>query len=183
LSKPDDVFYLESSELLSADHGDGRKWREVVANRRRQRAAHLAVVIPNAWRGRPEPKPLAVADPRFAGARIQAIGASPGVVEGRVRVVTDPTEAELDEGDVLVAVTTDPGWASLMFVSSALVVDLGGLLSHAAVVARELGIPCVMGTESGTTRLRTGDHVRVDGGSGTVELLRLADGADASNAT
>jgi pyruvate,water dikinase len=61
-----------------------------------------------------------------------------------------------------------------MFVSSALVVDIGGLLSHAAVVARELGIPCVMGVGDGTTRIRTGDLLRVDGTAGTVEVLRHA---------
>ena len=61
-----------------------------------------------------------------------------------------------------------------MFISSALVVDIGGPLSHAAVVARELGVPCVVNTRDGTERLRTGDRVRVDGGTGTVEILQRA---------
>ena len=63
------------------------------------------------------------------------------MVEGRVRVVTDPTFAEVEQDEVLVTPTTDPSWASIMFMSSALVVDIGGPLSHAAVVARELGVP------------------------------------------
>jgi pyruvate,water dikinase len=83
----------------------------------------------------------------------------------------DPALAEMDPGDVLVAHTTDPSWASLMFMASALVVDIGGQLSHAAVVARELGIPCVMNTGEGTRRLRDGDRIRVDGITGTVEIL------------
>jgi pyruvate,water dikinase len=93
------------------------------------------------------------------------------VVEGRIRVILDPADTEMDSGDVLVARTTDPSWASVMFLASALVVDIGGPLSHAAVVAREMGVPCVMGTGDGTVRLRTGDRVRVDGAKGTVDVL------------
>ena len=89
-------------------------------------------------------------------------------------VVTDPASAEVEPGDILVAHTTDPSWASIMFLCQALVVDIGGLLSHAAVVARELGIPCVMGTQQGTRTLRTGDRCRVDGSAGTVEVLERA---------
>jgi pyruvate,water dikinase len=102
---------------------------------------------------------------------LTGIGVSAGVVEGIVRVVTDPGFADVEPGEVLVAPTTDPSWASIMFVSTALVVDIGGALSHAAVVARELGVPCVVNTRSGTKALRTGDRVRVDGGKGTVEVL------------
>jgi len=73
-----------------------------------------------------------------------------------------------------VAPFTDPGWASIMFVSSALVVDIGGALSHAAVVARELGVPCVVNTGDGTRTLRTGDRLRVDGHTGKVTVLARA---------
>jgi phosphoenolpyruvate synthase/pyruvate phosphate dikinase len=101
-------------------------------------------------------------------------GASPGAVEGRAVVVTDPARADVEPGDILVAYTTDPSWASIMFLAKALVVDIGGVLSHAAVVARELGIPCVMGTQQGTRVLRTGDLCRVDGTAGTVRILERA---------
>ena len=73
--------------------------------------------------------------------------------------------------EVLVAPTTDPSWSAIMFVSSALVVDIGGALSHAAVVARELEIPCVVNTRDGTKAIQTGDRVRVDGEAGTIEIL------------
>jgi pyruvate, water dikinase len=98
-------------------------------------------------------------------------GTSPGIVEGLVRVVGDPGQDDVETGEILVAHTTDPSWASIMFQSSALVVDIGGLLSHAAIVARELGVPCVMGTGNATQTLRTGDWCRVDGSAGTVEVL------------
>jgi pyruvate,water dikinase len=77
----------------------------------------------------------------------------------------------MEIGDVLVARTTDPSWASVMYAAGALVVEIGGQLSHAAVVARELGIPCVMGVPSATRSLRDGDLVRVDGTAGTVEVI------------
>jgi pyruvate,water dikinase len=86
-----------------------------------------------------------------------------------------PDFDEVEPDEVLVAPTTDPSWASIMFISSALIVDIGGALSHAAVVARELGIPCVVNTRTGTRELRTGDLVRVNGDAGTVEVLKRAD--------
>ena len=101
-------------------------------------------------------------------------GASSGIVEATVVVVDDPAEVDIEPGQVLVARTTDPSWTGVMFLSGALVVDIGGLLSHAAVVAREIGVPCVMGTGNGTQVLRTGDRCRVDGTAGTVEVLERA---------
>ena len=105
----------------------------------------------------------------------RASGPSAGVAEQVVYVMQDPTEADnLEGGEVLVAHTTDPSWAPAMYLASALVVDIGGLMSHAAIVARELGVPCVMGTKNGTRSLRTGDTVRVDGESGEVLVLDRA---------
>lgn len=170
IRKVDDVFFLSDDELLIADRGPD--WQSVIDERRGKRAEHLAIDIPSAWRGRPEPLAVENQTGGSIGQTIRAIGASPGVAEGYARVVDDPADADVDEGEILIARTTDPGWASIMFVSAALVVDLGGLLSHAAVVARELGIPCVMGTQDGTKQIKTGDFLRVDGDAGTVEILR-----------
>jgi rifampicin phosphotransferase len=110
---------------------------------------------------------------------IGGVGVSSGITEGFVRVVTDPTFTEVGEGEILVTPTTDPSWASIMFLSGALVVDIGGPLSHAAVVARELAIPCVVNTRHGSRVLRTGDRVRVDGNAGTVEVLERRPAAEA----
>jgi pyruvate,water dikinase len=88
---------------------------------------------------------------------------------------------QLQPGEILVAVTTNVGWTPLFPRAGAVVTDVGAPLSHAAIVARELGIPAVVGCGSATTRLRTGDRVRVDGGQGTVEILReVSDGIAAS---
>ena len=88
-------------------------------------------------------------------------------------MVTDPTFAEVEQDEVLVTPTTDPSWASIMFMSSALVVDIGGPLSHAAVVARARR-PMRRQHALGLRVLQTGDRVRVDGDTGTVEVLERA---------
>jgi pyruvate,water dikinase len=168
LDDPEDIFYLtvqELGETLPANV------RQIVTARRAKRAEYQALRLPISWQGMPvavpDSEPVAGQD----DLKISGLGVSPGVVEGIARVVDDPAFTEVETGEVLVARTTDPSWSSIMFVSAALVVDIGGALSHAAVVARELGIPCVVNTGTGTRVLRTGDRVRVDGRAGTVEVL------------
>jgi pyruvate,water dikinase len=88
-----------------------------------------------------------------------------------VRVITDPGEVDtLNPGDVLVCRTTDPSWGPLFFIASALVIDIGGAMSHGAIIARELGLPCVIGTETGTTTLTDGQLILVDGDTGVVRV-------------
>jgi rifampicin phosphotransferase len=171
LLDPEDVFYLTVDELIGTWPADARA---LVARRRERRAAYQLIDIPSDWTGTP---PASVRNVDLDGDTVlSGIGVSAGTVEGVVRVVTDPSE-ELGSDEILVAPTTDPSWSSIMFVSKALVVDIGGALSHAAVVARELGIPCVVNTRTGTRSLGSGDVVRVDGKAGTVEVLKRASDA------
>jgi pyruvate,water dikinase len=96
-----------------------------------------------------------------------------GTLSGTARVVRDPTGGvEVRDGEILVCHTTDPSWISLMMVAGGLVTDIGSALSHAAIVARELGIPGVVGAEGATDAIRTGDLLRLDGDAGTVTILR-----------
>ncbi|HEV7865779.1 MAG TPA: PEP-utilizing enzyme, partial [Acidimicrobiia bacterium] len=178
LAEPDDVFYLTAPEILGPPPANAR---DLVAERREIRDGYRKVRLPMFWTGDPDYELIGDAVPEGAGdrgdgGRLTGVGVSAGVVEGPARVVTDPALAEMEPGDILIAHTTDPSWASLMFMASALVVDIGGQLSHAAVVARELGIPCVMNTRDGTRVVRDGDRLRVDGGAGTVEILSRPDG-------
>ena len=99
--------------------------------------------------------------------------ASSGLVTGVARVVLDPSEARLDPGEILVAPSTDPGWTPLFLTAGALVMEMGGANSHGAVVAREYGIPAVVGVPDAVTLIRTGQRVTVDGASG---LVRIEDG-------
>jgi rifampicin phosphotransferase len=169
LAAADELFYLTFDELTAQLPVDAQA---LVARRRERRDRYRSVRIPAHWTGQPVPLEEAPADDADKDlATVAGIGVSAGVVEGLVRVVTEPDFAEVQSDEVLVAPTTDPSWSSIMFVSSALVVDIGSALSHAAVVARELGLPCVVNTREGTRLLRTGDRVRVDGTAGTVEIL------------
>jgi pyruvate,water dikinase len=170
LEAGDDVFYLTVDELCGPLPENAA---ELVRLRRERRNEYLALELPASWQGSPVAKPRpAGMGPVPSERLIKGIGASSGIAEGVVRVVHDPTFAEVEPGEILVTATTDPSWASIMFISAALVVDIGGALSHAAVVARELGIPCVVNTRTGTRTLRTGDRVRVDGSSGTVTVIQ-----------
>lgn len=166
LDRPDDVFYLTFEELTGELPSDAAA---LVSRRRQRRTQYLGIAVPAHWTG--QPAPLEVT-PHAETDLVEGLGVSAGVVEGVVRVLTEPDFAEVGTGEVLVAPSTDPSWSSVMFVSSALVVDIGSVLSHAAVVARELGLPCVVNTRTGTRALRTGDVVRVDGRAGTVHVLK-----------
>jgi pyruvate,water dikinase len=180
LAHPDDIFYLTLDEVMAARPPSDA--RDLVATRRERRSQYERMTLPDKWRGTPTPIPIVppAADGSAAALRpgdvVRGSGVSRGVVEGQVRVVTDPSFAEVGPDEILVAPVTDPSWSSIMFISSGLVVDIGGALSHAAVVARELDIPCVVGTQNGTQVLRNGDRVLVDGEAGTVKLL-ARDGA------
>jgi pyruvate,water dikinase len=101
---------------------------------------------------------------------LRGAAASPGVVSGKARVILDPTGAHLEPGEILVAPSTDPGWTPLFLTAGALVMEMGGFLSHRAVVAREYGIPSLVGVLGATERISTGQQIPVDGSNGIVSL-------------
>jgi len=165
LDDREDVFYLVLEEIREGLPADVR---EVVAGRRAERAIYEAMEVPSVFDGVPVPIPIV---PEQGEDVIVGTGASPGVVEGRARVVTSPDQAHVEPGEILVARDTDPSWASLMFLSSGLVADIGGVMSHTAIVARELSLPCVVNTGNASKTLRTGDLIRVNGSTGAIEVL------------
>jgi pyruvate,water dikinase len=106
------------------------------------------------------------------GSVLTGCAASPGVAEGRARVLLSPDRlGELEHGEILVAPFTSPSWAPVFGKIAAAVLDAGGIMSHAAIVAREYGLPAVIGTGNGTKRIKTGDRLRVDADSGVVTIL------------
>ena len=103
---------------------------------------------------------------------LKGFAGAAGKVEGIVRILNAPEEGEkLQPGEILVATTTNVGWTPLFPKAAAIITDVGAPLSHAAIVARELGIPAVVGCGNATLRLKTGDKVMVDGGQGIVHIL------------
>lgn len=162
------VFFCTVDEVLAVLRGEPRSIARVVEVRRAEHARDLA---------RPDPpttfvgRPSAVRLEALGGPTLQGHGASPGVVRGPARVLSSPEEAaRLKPGEILVTRTTDVGWTPLFLAAAGVVTELGGPLSHAAIVARELGVPCVVNASGATVRLRDGDIVRLDGQRGIVEI-------------
>jgi len=103
--------------------------------------------------------------------KLEGTGCSQGIVTGRARVVFDPNECpDLKEGEILVAPVTDPGWTPLFVIAGGLVMELGGTLSHGVIIAREYGIPAVVGVENATKIVKTGQTITVDGNKGLVYI-------------
>jgi phosphohistidine swiveling domain-containing protein len=169
IDSPDDVAFLTIDELKC---GVSRDYREEIEFRRARRETYRAFDVPQTWEG--TPTPTVGDDGTGSGERLQGLAASPGVVEGRVKVVTDPSAADLQDGDILVCKATDPSYGTLFLLAAGVVIDVGAPSSHGAIVARELGIPCVINTRIGTRTLKDGDLVRIDGGTGIVDVLQSA---------
>jgi phosphohistidine swiveling domain-containing protein len=187
LLDPEDVMYLRYNELrlLMADRAslDGQ---ELASRRRDEREAAFRIRPPE-WIGTATEEALAFPylvnwgfPERFYRSRqveeeLTGLAASPGVVEGPARIVDSPEEFDsVREGDVLVCTMTNPAWVVVFTKIAGLVTDSGGTVSHPAVIAREFGIPAVVGTSVATQRIRTGERIRVNGATGTVELVERA---------
>ncbi len=164
------AFFLTIDELVQALRTARSDLAPLVRARRAEFARDRARPDPPAtFTGSPPPLVL----PPAGGDVLRGLPASPGVVEGKARVLFGaPQIGELEPGEVLVVHTTDVGWTPLFLIAAGVVTELGGPLSHAAVVAREFGVPCAVNVEGATRVLRTGDTLRVDGDHGVVERIR-----------
>lgn len=175
LAAPEDVLDLRWSEIEAALADPELDVAARVASRRAEHVRDAARRPPRVMTSEGEVVTAAhSADGAPEGALI-GTGASGGAYEGVARVVLDPGAAVLQPGEVLVAPFTDPGWTPLFLNAGALVMEVGGLMTHGSVVAREYGIPAVVGVEGALARLATGQRLRVDGDAGWVEVLPAAD--------
>ena len=172
IDRPGDLAFLKLAELDSLALNEPRDWRALIAERR--------AAFEREARRRQVPRVL-VSDGR---AFYEGIGSetdtadmitgspvSPGVVEGAVHVVFDPHQSQLAPGEILVCPGTDPAWTPLFMVAGGLITEVGGMMTHGSVVAREYGIPAVVGVHQATTRLRDGQRIRVDGTTGKIVIL------------
>jgi pyruvate,water dikinase len=164
------AFFCSTGELIAALENGGADLRHLVRMRRAEHARdEQRPDPPVTFVGRPRPVVL----PPAGHDLLRGLGASPGVVEGRVRLLPAGRELleGLEPGEILVARTTDVGLTPLFLLAAGVVTELGGPLSHAALVAREYGVPAVVNVAGATVALRTGDRVRIDGDRGIVERL------------
>jgi pyruvate,water dikinase len=171
LGRPEDVFFLSLPE--ARDGLGGRDLHATVAERRASydhelRRRHVPRVLLSDGTEPEAGLPRAESDESGA---LRGRPASPGQVTAKARVVLDPTGARIEPGEILVAPSTDPGWTPLFLTAGGLVMEMGGMMSHGAVVAREYGIPAVVGVPNATERIQSGDLVVVDGAAGAVRIL------------
>ena len=200
LENAEDIFYLQRHEVSDAlvdlrlawaagsvGRGPGY-WPPIVAGRKRIMEAMRRFTPPPALGAMPdaitEPATIMLwgitservrewaAEGRDTGSTLSGFAGSPGVVEGSARVVLEIEQLrELEPGEILVAPVTSPSWTPVFGKIAAAVSDIGGIMSHAAIVSREYGLPAVVGTGNATGRIKTGDRLRVDGDRGTVTIL------------
>jgi rifampicin phosphotransferase len=170
LHERDDIFYLRFDELQQAVRAN-RVDDELIRQRKDAYRSYAALTPPRVLTSDGE-----VVAGRYRGADVPAgaltgLAVSAGTVEGRARVILDLAEADLEAGDILVTAYTDPSWTPAFVAIRGLVTEVGGLMTHGAVIAREYGLPAVVGVEHATRLIRDGQRIRVHGTDGYVELL------------
>lgn len=170
IKEPEDVYFLSFEELRQVVD-TGRLDYTVITERREAHETYRKMTPPRVITSEGE-----VIDGEYdTGAlpegALAGIAVSSGVVEGRARVVLDMADAEVEEGDILVTVFTDPSWSPLFVSVKGVVMEVGGVMTHGAVVAREYGLPSVVGVAGATRRIRDGQRIRVNGSEGYVELM------------
>lgn len=173
LDHADDLFYLTFPEIRSFAARRNGDWRELINVRRalykkelrRHQIPRLIMSDGRAfYEGMNTP-------PGQDNTSLTGSPVSPGIIEGLVRVILNPSTAGLIPGEIMVCPGTDPSWTPLFMAASGLVMEVGGMMTHGAVVAREYGIPAVVGVTNATIRLTTGQRIRLNGSNGEITLL------------
>jgi phosphoenolpyruvate synthase/pyruvate phosphate dikinase len=169
IAGPDDIFFLDLGEARRALGGENlsalvEERREAYELELRRRHVPRLLLSDGT-------EPEAVGSVEAGDGALVGSPASAGHVTSRARVVLDPVGAHLEPGEILVAPSTDPGWTPLFLTAGGLVMEMGGSNSHGAVVAREYGIPAVVGVPDATARIASGQTITVDGAAGTVAVV------------
>ncbi len=170
LRETDDIFYLTFQELhdvVRTNHVDD----QLIHQRRDAFKSYQALTPPRVLTSDGEAVAGAYRRDDLPAGALVGLPVSAGTIEGRARVILDMAEAELETGDILVTAHTDPSWSPLFVAINGLVTEVGGLMTHGAVIAREYGLPAVVGVEHATRLIRDGQRIRVNGTDGYIEIL------------
>lgn len=170
LAEKEDVYYLtfhEFHDVVRSARGDDR----LIQRRKDELRSYHALTPPRVLTSDGEALNGAYRRDDVPAGALSGLPVSAGTVEGRARVILDMAEADLEAGDILVTAFTDPSWSPLFVGIAGLVTEVGGLMTHGAVIAREYGLPAVVGVEQATRLIRDGQRIRVHGTDGYVELL------------
>ena len=170
LAEKEDIFYLTLQELadLARTHEVDD---QLISQRQRAFRSYQALTPPRVLTSEGEAIDGAYRRDDVPTGALIGLPVSGGTIEGRARVILDMTEADIEAGDILVTAYTDPSWSPLFVAIKALVTEVGGLMTHGAVIAREYGLPAVVGVQQATQLIRDGQRIRVHGTGGYVELL------------
>ena len=170
LAAPEDIFYLTFQELAElvrtrdADH-------QLISERKHAFRSYQALTPPRVLTSEGEVVAGAYRRDDVPPGALIGLPVSGGTVEGRARVILDMAGADLEPGDILVTTYTDPGWSAVFVAIKGLVTEIGGLMTHGAVIAREYGLPAIVGVQRATQLIHDGQRIRVNGTDGYVELL------------
>jgi rifampicin phosphotransferase len=170
LQEPEDIYYLtlqELREVVRTHELDG----QIVSQRKAEHERHRKLTPPRVLTSDGEIVAGSYKRADLPAGALVGLAVSAGVVEGRARVLLRMAEAELEAGDILVTAFTDPSWTPLFVSIKGLVTEVGGLMTHGAVIAREYGVPTVVGVENATRLIQDGQRIRVHGTDGYVEVL------------
>lgn len=170
LAEEKDIFYVGMQELYKAI-GTGESLIELVIQRKEEYEHYRKLNAPRVLTSDGEEIKASLKRENLPEGALAGIPVSSGVIEGIAKVITDPSKGSLNKGEILVAPFTDPGWTPLFINAAGLVMEVGGQLTHGTVVAREYGIPAVVGIIDATKKIKTGQKIRVDGNSGYVIIV------------
>jgi len=170
LGDREDVFFLTFQELRDAVRTNVVDYK-LIGERKDEFRAYQRLTPPRVLTSDGEIVTGAYRRDDVPPGALVGLPVSAGTTEGRARVVFDPAKANFEPGDILVTPYTDPSWTPLFVAINGLVTEVGGLMTHGAVIAREYGLPAVVGVEHATERIRDGQRIRVHGTEGYVEIL------------
>jgi rifampicin phosphotransferase len=170
LREKEDIFYLTFQELhdvVRTNHADD----QLIGQRKEAFRSYQALTPPRVFTSDGEVIAGAYRRDDVPTGALVGLPVSAGTIEGRARVILDMAEADLEPGDILVTAYTDPSWSPVFVAITGLVTEVGGAMTHGAVIAREYGLPAVVGVEHATRLIRDGQRIRVHGTDGYVEIL------------
>jgi pyruvate,water dikinase len=172
LREKEDIFYLtfqELNDVVRTNHFQGDD--QLIRQRKDAFRSYQALTPPRVLTSDGEVIAGAYRRDDLPAGALVGLPVSAGTIEGRARVILDMAEADLEPGDILITAYTDPSWTPLFVAIKGLVTEVGGLMTHGAVIAREYGLPAVVGVEHATRLIRDGQRIRVHGTDGYVEIL------------
>ena len=170
LHEKEDIFYLRFEELQDVVRTN-QVDEQLIRQRKDAFVSYRALTPPRVLTSEGEAIAGAYRRDGLPAGALVGLAVSTGTIEGRARVILDMEQADLEAGDILVTAYTDPSWTPLFIAIKGLVTEVGGLMTHGAVIAREYGLPAVVGVEHATRLIRDGQRIRVHGTDGYVEIL------------